>query len=657
MKLQNDQKIALYAHCNKLLGTDYQRDKEKYNACSIKNKTLSKKENVFKNDPSPRAQIAQSSLNDPINHYGIGVIYIRSETEVKNAIADLLESRGVLALDIETYPQKGGSGLDPFSSEIRLMQIYDGGKHIYVFDLKNIPIDVFPSDLWKRPIICHNALFELKHLLHRNCPLENIGCTMLMAFILKGRAITAGLSLKKLAYEYLGIELSKEEQLSDWSKDTLTQKQINYAAIDALVTYHLFQNLRKLTKEKGLSRAYEARRDAQMCIAKMMLKGLYLNTDKHSKLIKEWKGKELLYKQNVLDYLGNDINLNSSKQLGVCLEKNLSKDILDKWPRTDKGALCTQSKIILRYSDRLNWGEDYKYYKNYAKKLSTYGESLQSFVHPKTGRIHPDILLSGTDTGRMSSRNPNSQNFPRMDEFRSLFEAPKGKILLVADYSQIELRVASIVTKDKVMKESYEKGLDLHRKTASAITGIEEEKITKDQRQLAKAVNFGFLYGQEAKGFVNYARDIYGVTLSYDEAVEAKEKFLTTYKELKEWQLDTRADAKRTLQVATPLGYVRHFDDQKKTYNQSLNTPIQGGGAEVMLRALYFLNLSLDWSKSALINCVHDELILECDDDYIEEGSQILKDTMIKGFLDVFPDETINNLVTVTYGLNWQEAK
>ena len=199
-------------------------------------------------------QVARASTNDPINHYGVNIQYIQSDQEAKEVINTLLQSN-VLALDIETYPQEEGNGLDPFTSNIRLIQIYDGSKNIYVFDLKSVSLDSFPLAFWKKPVVCHNALFELKHLLHRGCDLENIGCTMIMAFIVKGQSIIAGLSLKKITQEYLNIDLSKEEQLSDWSKDNLTDSQIRYAGVDALVTYHLFLKLRKVIMNKRLSKA------------------------------------------------------------------------------------------------------------------------------------------------------------------------------------------------------------------------------------------------------------------------------------------------------------------------------------------------------------------------------------------------------------------
>src|SRR5690606_31393313 len=139
-------------------------------------------------------------------------------------------------------------------------------------------------------------------------------------------------------------------------------------------------------------------------------------------------------------------------------------------------------------------------YKERSKLLNTYGESFADHISPATGRIHASFRIGGTTTGRLSCTKPNIQNPPRDSSFRRLFEAEKGNALVVADFSQVELRVAAIVSHDKEMLEAYRNGEDLHRKTAAAVLGIEQKDVSKDHRQMAKAVNFGLLYGQGAKG-------------------------------------------------------------------------------------------------------------------------------------------------------------
>jgi DNA polymerase-1 len=409
-------------------------------------------------------------------------------------------------------------------------------------------------------------------------------------------------------------------------------------------------------RDRGLLDVYSLRKEAQKSLTRMMLSGVFFNLDLHNDLIKIWKDKESFHKEKLSQDLG-EINLNSNKQLNAWLNKHIDQKILSKWPKTSKGSLSVTSKVISRFREQLSWSNDYLKYKQFFKKGSTYGKKMQRHIHPFTGRMHPDFLLTGTDTGRLASRNPNVQNFPRDLEFRELFEAPKGKILIVSDYSQIELRVAAIISQDRAMMEAYKNGEDLHKKTAAAVLGILEEDVTKEQRQLAKAVNFGFLFGQGAEGFVNYAKDTYGVDVTLEEATQDKEKFLETYPNLKRWQIRTRSDAKLSLKVKTPCGFVRRFKEAKQTYNQSLNTPIQGGAAEVLLQALALVDKALDHSKAKIVNCIHDEIILESLEDYKDEASKLLEGSMIAAFSAVFPAQTTKNLIETKSAKNWRNAK
>ena len=586
----------------------------------------------------------------------IAVTYVTNKEAADQAFKEIESSEGALSLDIETYPKPGGCGLDPFTSEIRLIQIFAGKESVYVFDLHNVPFEVFPKSIWKRPIVCHNALFELKHLMHRGIELDQVGCTMLMGYVLQGYSRGGNLSLKGLVKEHLGIEISKEEQLSDWSQNSLTQSQIDYAANDAVSTYQLFLKLRKDICSAGLLEIYNIRKGAQKVLARLMLNGVFFNIEAHNKLISMWEEKRLLHKGRLIEVVGN-LNPRSQPQLNMWLNENIDQKTLSKWPKTPTGLFSVGSKVVSRFKDVISWYEEYSQYKKYDKKITTYGKKLQQRIHPVTGRMQPDFLLANTDTGRLSSKKPNIQQMPRDPEFRELFEAPEGKVLVVADYSQIELRVAAIISKDKVMMQAYENGEDLHKKTAAALLSIQEKDVTKEQRQRAKAVNFGFLFGQGAKGFVDYAKDDYGVDVTLEEAIEAKDKFLETYPDLKRWQVRTRSDAKISLQVKTPSGFVRRFKEAKHTYNQSLNTPIQGGAAEVLLKALALLDKALDHSKGKIVNCIHDEIVLEVLEEYKDEASKILEESMIAAFSAVFPSQTTKSLIETKSAKNWRNAK
>lgn len=171
--------------------------------------------------------------------------------------------------------------------------------------------------------------------------------------------------------------------------------------------------------------------------------------------------------------------------------------------------------------------EPLKQYKLLRKRLSTFGEGYARHIHPVTGRLHADFMIAGARSGRFRCHNPNVQNAPRDNAFRSLFKAPDGYRLVVADYSQVELRIAALIAQDKTMLDAYELGQDLHRKTAAAVAGIEMDQVTRSQRQAAKAINFGLIYGMGAKGLAAYASSAYGVAMTLEQATTAREIFFS----------------------------------------------------------------------------------------------------------------------------------
>ena len=250
---------------------------------------------------------------------------------------------------------------------------------------------------------------------------------------------------------------------------------------------------------------------------------------------------------------------------------------------------------------------------------------------------------------------------PRDPEFRALFSAAAGMCLVVADYSQIELRVAALLSKDKAMLDAYRSGEDLHRKTAAAVLGIDPTSVTKEQRRMAKAVNFGLLYGQGAEGLSRYAKASYGLDMTVEEAERARNAFHRAYPQLHRWQTRTAGEAKRLNRVNTPGGRVRDFSSEKNgyRYTESLNTPVQGSAAEVLLETLAVLDKHLSGLNAKLVNIIHDELVLEVATKDAEAAKLAVEQAMIEGYLAIFPDaeDTTQNLVEAHIRINWEAAK
>lgn len=592
------------------------------------------------------------------------IVYITDLQDVLPAVEHLCASKVTLAVDIETYPKKEfqndkKGGLDPYRSEIRLLQFYDGSRKIFVFDLQRIgDIKVLGEQIWSRPMVAHNAVFELKHLLHQGVHPLKMGCTMLAANALLGGKLR---SLKELAKEVLKLEISKEQQRSDWSVHDLTMEQIEYAAKDAEVTFLIFQKLHASLKKSDALKAYNLMRDTQLVIVRMELAGISFDGIEHEKLIGQWIEARRLIEENLRDVVGfSSINLNSGKQISSWIKDNIDPSIVENWPKTTGGQLQTGVDALDLFS-KLPFVAVLKKYKELSKLLSTYGDSFRNHLNPVTARIHPSFLLGGTITGRLSCRDPNMQNAPRGPFFRNLFTASPGNVLVVADFSQIELRVAAIISDDQRMIQAFQNEDDLHSQTASIIMGINCSDVSKEQRQMAKAVNFGLLFGQGAKGLAAYAKGSYGVDMTEDEAQEAISAFFKAYPGIKQWQMKTARLAKISGKVETPCGRVRDFmkEENGYRYTEALNTPIQGGAAEIALHSLIRLGAALNWTEARIVNTVHDEIIVEVKEEKAKEVAQIVEASMIKGFLDVFPDSSLitKGLVEAKIAKSWGEAK
>lgn len=585
---------------------------------------------------------------------GVAVRFLNEPGQAAAALAELaaLPDNGPWGLDIETTPlpafrADSKAGLDPWRSSIRLVQVYPGGDTCYVFDVAALGLPPFMGLLNTRALVAHNAVFELKFLLHNGAPPARLGCTLLQANALQWRR-REDLSLAALAHTELGWRIDKTLQVSDWGGD-LSPAQRDYAALDAVAAYRLAQLQAARLKDRELVRCYALMRDAQPAIARMERAGCPFDTAAHTALLNQWQEQAETARAE-LDSLLNGANPDSPAQLAKWLAANLPPDTLETWNRTASGQLATDADTLAGLS--LPALEPLARYKAAVKGLSTYGKGYAAHVSPVTGRIHPSFLIGGAATGRFSCHAPNIQNPPRDTAFRALFAPGPGRCLVVADYGQIELRVAALVSGDPDMLSAYEQGQDLHRKTAAAVLNIEPDAVTKAQRQMAKGVNFGMLFGQGAKGLQAYARASYGVELSLGQAEAARAAFLKTYPALARWQATTRRDAERAKQVRTPGGRCRQLDRNIGT--ECLNTPVQGGAAECLLAALGALQLP---DGAALVNIVHDELVAECDLEQADAVKAEIERAMVAGFLAIFPNGSTRDLVEAHTGPNWAAAK
>jgi DNA polymerase I len=278
-------------------------------------------------------------------------------------------------------------------------------------------------------------------------------------------------------------------------------------------------------------------------------------------------------------------------------------------------------------------------YKEVKSGLSTYGEKF--FEPTKEGRevyldsrLYPSWKMCEADTGRMSCAEPNVQSIPnksRLGKLRECIIAPEGRRLIKADFDQIELRIAAKIAGDEKMLEAYRNGEDLHAATARTITGRED--VTKEDRKLAKAVNFGLLYGQGAKGLQEYARNTYGVEMSLEDASDYRERFFEVYPATRTWHRQEGIGFEAGEHSASTLtGRLRSV----RNFREKVNHPVQGTGADGLKTAMALFNEQLpEYLDAKLVIAVHDEVVVESPEDQAEEVARFVEEVMVAGMNEV----------------------
>ena len=331
-----------------------------------------------------------------------------------------------------------------------------------------------------------------------------------------------------------------------------------------------------------------------------------------------------------------EINLNSRQQVIDTLGK--------------KGITVTSIKdeTLLEHIDDHSCFKSLYEHRKITRVISTI-DKLLGHMNPETGRVYPRYEQIGAPTGRFSCSKPNFQSTPK-GSFRACFIASPGHKLVIADYSQIELRVLAEITQDERMLAAFRKRDDLHKLTASVITGIPLEQVTAKERQAAKAVNFGLIYGMGAKGLRNYAYDNYGVTMSLEQAYRFIQRYFDFYKGVNDWQQRIKQDSIN--ETRTILSRRRSWINKPKV-TELLNSPIQGTGADIIKEALVILIKEIEDTDCKIVGCVHDEIILEVPESSAERAATILTCVMEQAGSKYL--KSIPIVVDVRITDNWSE--
>jgi len=548
-----------------------------------------------------------------------------------------LQNCKALAIRLKT------SGQDPFIHKIRLLQLYATGNPVVMVDFLRL------SEHQREPIkrllqtpckkIFHDAKFPLKFLLraglHVKGPLLD---TMLMAKLLHAGLKDRSDELSDLAVEYLGEDLPTEKAFS-W-QGHLTAEHLDYAARETQTLAKLCKVLIAKVKESQLEATARLEFDCVRAVVEMELNGMLLDLSRWDLISRKLGAEKDKAETALRAYLGNDTNLDSPEQVRGAL-KGLGIEVED----TKEATLAPLAEIHPVVEVVIA-------YRKASKAFQAFAKNLPKYVSPVTGRIHADYQQIGTVTGRFSCRNPNLQQIPRDKSFRGCFRAAPGNKLVKGDYSQIELRVAAEIAGETRMIEAFNQSQDLHRLTASVVSGKPLGEVTESERNAAKALNFGVLYGMGPDGLRKYARQSYGVDLTVEEARSYLERFFQAYPALMKWRKALLQNS--PLEMRTLGGRCRLWPS-KPPATELLNTPVQGTAADINKRALALLPEALNGTGAKIVSTVHDEIILEAPQESAQQAALTLQKTMEKAGREYLREVPV--VIDVSVANSWAEKE
>lgn len=562
---------------------------------------------------------------------------------------EFLINASVMGVDSET------TGLDPHIERLRLVQIAVHEKPVLVIDIFRVgdeDLKILAEVLATNSIkIFQNAKFDLNFLRAAGYKVNGpIFDTMLAAHLLRTSRGPKRLGLGTLTEFFLGVELPKEEQTSDFSKD-LRKEQIEYAARDAQVLLELRSVMSPALKSNNLVEIAKIEFECTRAVAEIEYSGILLNLDKWKVLTEKTKTEYDNAEKNLRNYAEKPVVqpdfFGTETVIGINLNSN--KQILDLLHDNGISVEDTSKRSLSPYKNQPII-KDLHNFRRASKMLSGFLEPMPSSINSKTGRIHAHYGQIGASSGRMSCGNPNMQQIPRDSSFRKCFIPAHGNSMVIADYSQIELRVAAQIAQDERMIEAYRTGGDLHKLTASLVTGTPIEEITKEQRQSAKAVNFGLIFAMGARGLQSYSQDVYNVDMTLEEAEDFRERYFNAYTGIRKWHDKIKKNPPR---VSRSLTGRRYFHREDAGLAGLYNTPVQGSAADIVKNALGMLAKTLDGTGAKIIAVVHDEILLEAPSDKSLKVAAILKQTMEKAGKAYMPDVPL--IAEAQIGTSWAE--
>lgn len=640
-------------------------------------------EEMFKADLQGLARAVAGDENKPITKSWL----IKSSKSLAAFLRKIEAVDSPIAFDIETWGPGEEGGLRPWQpGGIILTSSFTWEPGIsYVVALEHpsvewdIPIDsVYQAlnvALEGKKMVGHNVKFDMAWMRVKGVKLEATFDTMLAAHLLDENRPKG---LKQLSRTFLGADEYEA------SIDFRTPHELNSLAIYngkdtdyTLRLYHIFRE--QLRGRPRLLRLFKLLvMPACNAFVEIESNGFPVDMERLNERHEFILGKISEVTDQLLKYVPKDqrdfANFRSPNFLGTFFFDILELPILVITPKS--GRPSTAESVLLKLKNRhpavgllmelRKWMKyESTYTRNWLARTSSAGKS----------RLYTSYNISGTVTGRLSS---NMQQVPREILIRSIIgisdgvnrrranKAKPARKFVEADFSQIELRIAAMLSRDPALTTAFRSGGDPHTTTAAAVTGIPASQITKEQRKMAKAVNFGFLYGMGAKKFRVYADEKYGVKITEEEALAYRKAFFNQYRGLLPWHDRQRRLVRNLAHVSSPIGRIRHLpaissDDDflaGQAEREAINAPVQGFASDLTVLSMVFLHKSLDSKRGRVIGNVHDAVLFEIDEDYIEEAKVLIKQTMenlpLKRYFGYSP--TIPIEVDIGVGDHWGET-
>lgn len=619
-------------------------------------------------------------------HEVVETVIVRNEAQLKALVAEL-NGAELIAFDTET------TSIDQMAAQlVGISLAVDGERGFYVPVGHRIAGEQGQSDMFAQPVgdqlpletvidalraplenadipkTAHNAVYDLMILRRYGIDVSPISFdTMIAEWV--SNPISKFLGLKALVAKTLDVQMTEISDLLGKGKNQKSMAEVEideaapYAAADAAMTRRIVEPLKGELAEAGLDTLYTSLELPLIpIIGAMQYKGVALDVDFLGAMSSRLQSEIATLEASITEAGGiGKFNIGSPKQLNEVLFKQLALPT-DGLKRTKLG-FSTDAATLDALKDAHPIVDMIVNYRELSKLKSTYVDALPTLVNAGSGRLHTSYNQAGSATGRFSSNNPNLQNIPvrteQGREVRRAFVAPEGYVLLAVDYSQIELRVMAHISEDETLIAAFHRDLDIHQATAATVNGIDPEDVTYEQRSFAKRVNFGLMYGM---GAFRLARE--------SELTQAEaEDFISTYFErmpgVKDYIDRTKAFVWEHGYTETLYGRRRIYPAIKANGNRrstaaeeraAINMPIQGTAADILKQSMINLDGRLRQTKhdAAMILQVHDELVLEVNEDQLEVVTALVVETMEAALPDGMPLR-VPLKANASFGANWRD--